>query len=120
MRFAATHKAVSYLMVGTAFLLLALTGELPLLLTLITAVGLVGSYFFDPQTQPWMQRRAYAYVWYALLLVVLVVLVPDVGRRMNYASRERLIYSAQQPAREAAGKPGTALKPAVHPVGEKH
>ena len=80
MRFAATHKAVSYLMVGTAFLLLALTGELPLLLTLITAVGVVGSYFFDPQTQPWMQRRAYAYVWYALLLVVLVVLVPDVGR----------------------------------------
>lgn len=80
MRFAATHKAVSYLMVGTAFLLLALTGELPLLLTLITAVGLVSSYFFDPQTQPWMQRRAYAYVWYALLLVVLVVLVPDVSR----------------------------------------
>lgn len=79
MRFAATHKAVSYLMVGTAFLLLALTGELPILLTLITAAGLCGSYFFDPQSHPWMQRRAYAYLWYALLLVVLVVLVPDVG-----------------------------------------
>ncbi len=79
MRFAATHKAVSYLMVGTAFLLLALTGELPILLTLLTAVGLCGSYFFDPQSHPWMQRRAYAYLWYALLLVVLVVLVPDVS-----------------------------------------
>lgn len=53
-------------------------------------------------------------------LLLILALVPDVGRRMNYASRERLIYSAQQPAREAAGKPGTALKPAVHPVGEKH
>ena len=30
MRFAATHKAVSYLMVTTAFVMLMLTGELPL------------------------------------------------------------------------------------------
>ncbi|MBL9161334.1 MAG: cytochrome C oxidase subunit IV family protein [Planctomycetaceae bacterium] len=53
-------------------------------------------------------------------LLLVLALVPDVGRRMNYASRERLINAAQQPEREAAGKPGTALRPAEHPVGEKH
>lgn len=53
-------------------------------------------------------------------LLLVLALVPDVGRRMNYASRERLINAAEQPKREAAGKPGTALKPAEHPVGEKH
>lgn len=51
-------------------------------------------------------------------LLLVLALVPDIGKRMNYASRERLIYSAEQPEREAAGKPGTALKPAEHPVGE--
>lgn len=53
-------------------------------------------------------------------LLLVLALVPDVGLRMNYASRERLINAAQQPEREAAGKPGTALRPAEHPVGEKH
>ena len=35
MRFAATHKAVSYLMVTTAFVMLMLTGELPLWLSVL-------------------------------------------------------------------------------------
>jgi hypothetical protein len=39
---------------------------------------------------------------------------------MRNASHERLINAAEQPEREAAGKPGTALRPAEHPVGEKH
>lgn len=77
MRFAATHKAVSYLMVTTAFIMLALTGELPILLTLLTSAGIVGSFFFDPQNQPWMMRRAYSYAWWALLLLVLGLLLPD-------------------------------------------
>ena len=51
-------------------------------------------------------------------LLLVLALVPDVGMRMNYASRERLIYAAEQPEREAKGKPGTALKPVEHPVGE--
>jgi cytochrome c oxidase subunit 4 len=53
-------------------------------------------------------------------LLLVLALVPDVGRRMNYASRDRLVNAAEQPKREAAGKSGTALKPAEHPVGEKH
>ena len=40
MRFAATHKVVSYLMISTAFLVLALSGELAIPITLLTAVGI--------------------------------------------------------------------------------
>jgi cytochrome c oxidase subunit 4 len=53
-------------------------------------------------------------------LLLVLALVPDVGRRMRTASRERMINAAEQPEREAAGEPGTALRPAEHPVGEKH
>jgi cytochrome c oxidase subunit IV len=53
-------------------------------------------------------------------LLLILALVPDVGFRMRNASHERLINAAEQPEREAAGKPGTALRPAEHPVGEKH
>ncbi|MBA3484696.1 MAG: cytochrome C oxidase subunit IV family protein [Pirellulales bacterium] len=51
-------------------------------------------------------------------LLLILALVPDVGLRMRHASHERLIHAAEQREREAAGKPGTALKPAEHPVGE--
>lgn len=53
-------------------------------------------------------------------LLLVLALVPDVGRRMRTASRERMINAAEQPEREAAGEPGTALRPAEHPVGERH
>jgi hypothetical protein len=77
MRFAATHKVVSYLMVTTAFLMLALTGELPALLVLLTACGIVGSFFFDPQAHPFMQGRTYRYLWYATLGGLSLWLLPD-------------------------------------------
>lgn len=77
MRFAATHKVVSYLMVTTAFLMLALTGELPALLVLLTACGLVASFFFDPQVYPFMQGRTYRYIWYAVLCGLSLWLLPD-------------------------------------------
>lgn len=80
MRFAATHKVVSYLMVTTAFLMLALTGELPALLVLLTACGIVGSFFFDPQTHPFMQGRTYRYLWYAALCALSLWLLPDPAR----------------------------------------
>jgi cytochrome c oxidase subunit 4 len=51
-------------------------------------------------------------------LLLILALIPDVGLRMRHASHERLIHAAEQREREAAGKPGTALKPAEHPVGE--
>jgi hypothetical protein len=50
MRFAATHKAVSYLMVTTAFIMLALTGELPILLTLLTSGGMSARSFLIRRT----------------------------------------------------------------------
>ena len=77
MRFAATHKVVSYLMVTTAFLMLALTGELPALLVLLTACGIAGSFFFDPQAHPFMQGRTYRYLWYAVLCGLSLWLLPD-------------------------------------------
>lgn len=79
MRFAATHKAVSYLMVTAAFLMLALSGELPPLLTALSAVGIGVSYFFDPQNRPWMSSRPYRYGWYAALVLSGLLLWPDTG-----------------------------------------
>jgi cytochrome c oxidase subunit 4 len=51
-------------------------------------------------------------------MLLIFALIPDIGLRMRHASHERLIYAAEQPDREAEDKPGTALKPAEHPVGE--
>jgi len=51
-------------------------------------------------------------------LLLVLALVPDIGRRMRYASHERLTYAAEQPEREAEGQPGTALRDIEHPVGE--
>ncbi|MCS6913895.1 MAG: DUF3488 and transglutaminase-like domain-containing protein [Myxococcales bacterium] len=71
MRFAATHKAVSYLMVSTAFSVLALSGELPPELTVLTTVGIVGSYFFEPQRHSFMNHRLYRHGWNLALVVLL-------------------------------------------------
>ena len=53
-------------------------------------------------------------------LLLVLALVPDVGRRMRGANRERLTHAAELSAPAAAGKPGTASHPAEHPAGEKH
>ncbi|HMU39181.1 MAG TPA: DUF3488 and transglutaminase-like domain-containing protein [Pseudomonadota bacterium] len=70
MRFAKTHKAVSYLMVSTAVVMLMLTGELPVWECMLVSVGIVASYFFDPQTRVFMQRDAYGYSLYGTLGLV--------------------------------------------------
>lgn len=75
MRFAATHKVVSYLMVTTAFLMLALTGELPPWLLLLTLAAMGGSYFFDPQQHPLMLRRSYNYSLYGAMLLLSALLL---------------------------------------------
>ncbi len=80
MRFAATHKTVSYLMVSAAFLMLVLTGEVPPLLAGVTGVLLLASFFFDPQAHPRMQSRFYAALWYLALLAALLLLLPDTRR----------------------------------------
>jgi transglutaminase-like putative cysteine protease len=70
MRFAATHKVVSYLMVLTAFAVLALSGELPRELTAVTTVGALLSFPFDPQRRPFMNSRLYKYGWNAILILL--------------------------------------------------
>lgn len=62
MRFAATHKAVSYLMVSTAVLLLILTGEIPFWQSILVLFSIVASFFFDPQKYPFMLGPFYANV----------------------------------------------------------
>ena len=80
MRFAATHKTVSYLMVSVAFVMLVLTGEVPPFLATITGLGLCASFFFDPPAYPFMQSRTFAALWYAALLLAIVLLLPDASR----------------------------------------
>ena len=53
-------------------------------------------------------------------LLLVLALVPDVGRRMRGASRERLTHAAELSAPAAAGKSGPALPPLEDPAGEKH
>lgn len=75
MRFAATHKAVSYLMVTTAFVMLMLTGELPLWLSVLALGAIGGSYFFDPQQHPFMLGRTYNYSLYAVVALLTLLLL---------------------------------------------
>jgi cytochrome c oxidase subunit IV len=53
-------------------------------------------------------------------LLLVLALVPDVGRRMRGASRERLTHAAELSAPAVADKSGPASHPAEHPAGEKH
>lgn len=77
MRFAATHKSVSYLMVSVAFLMLVLAGEVPGILAALTTLGIAGSYFYDPQSHPFMARRSFSFTLYGVLLLSIVLLLPD-------------------------------------------
>ena len=56
-------------------------------------------------------------------LLLVLALVPDVGRRMRYASHERLVYAAEEPADPARGENATTVgphgaKPAPHKPAE--
>lgn len=77
MRFAATHKSVSYLMVSVAFLMLVLAGEVPGILAALTTVAIAGSYFYDPQSHPFMNRRPFSALLYGVLILSLLLLLPD-------------------------------------------
>jgi protein-glutamine gamma-glutamyltransferase len=53
MKFSAVHKLASYLMVVSAFLALALSGELPLFAALLGGAGILGSWFWEaPRVRP--------------------------------------------------------------------
>ncbi|HNN93682.1 MAG TPA: transglutaminaseTgpA domain-containing protein [Pseudomonadota bacterium] len=80
MRFAATHKSVSYLMVSIAFVMLVLAGEVPGILAALTTLGIVGSYFYDPQAHPFMARRSFAFALYGVLLLSVALLLPDASQ----------------------------------------
>ena len=100
MRFAATHKAVSYLMVATAFLVLVLSGELPPALSILTGVGIVSSYFFDPQRYPFLQSRGYN----AGLTTALALLLGLMGlRRAVRQAAEALVHAAKITTGTASG-----------------
>ncbi len=80
MRFAATHKSVSYLMVSVAFLMLVLAGEVPGILAALTTLGIAGSYFYDPQSHPFMARRSFSFALYGVLGLSLLLLLPDASQ----------------------------------------
>ena len=63
MRFSAVHKLASYLMAVSAFLALALSGEIPPAAILLGAVGIVVSWFWEP---PRVRPERWTVVWNAL------------------------------------------------------
>jgi cytochrome c oxidase subunit 4 len=44
-------------------------------------------------------------------MLLVFALVPDIGRRMRYASHERMVYAAETPAGEKHGENATTLTP---------
>lgn len=76
MRFAATHKTVSYLMVSTALLMLVLAGEIPVLLALASTALIIASYFFEPATHPWLVHKRFIWTLYGVALFSCVLLLP--------------------------------------------
>jgi hypothetical protein len=63
MKFSAIHKLASYLMAGTAFLALILSNELGLLTGLLGALGIVGSWFWEP---PRIRLEKWTTIWTAI------------------------------------------------------
>src|SRR5262249_18296136 len=70
MRFSAVHKLASYLMVASAYLALALSGELPLFAALLGGLGIVLWWFWEaPRVRPerwtvwWTSLAVAAFGW---------------------------------------------------------
>ena len=68
MRFAAIHKTSSYLMVACALIPLALSGELPTAILVITLLGGIGSWFFEPSRRQIAHRTAWSVGWNVALI----------------------------------------------------
>jgi hypothetical protein len=49
-------------------------------------------------------------------ILLMLALVPDIGRRMYHASHERMIYAAEVPPGEP--RPGTSHRPPRHQMGQ--
>ena len=63
MRFSIVHKLASYLMVVAAYLALALSGEIPTVVIVLGAVGIVASWFWEP---PRVRPERWTLIWNAL------------------------------------------------------
>src|SRR5215468_1292033 len=63
MRFSFVHKLASYLMAVSAFLALALSGEIPPIAIILGAVGIAASWFWEP---PRVRPERWTLVWNAL------------------------------------------------------
>ncbi len=51
-------------------------------------------------------------------MLLIFALVPDIGRRMTYASHERLTYAAEQPQSAVVQGEADSAHDVQHPVGE--
>jgi len=63
MRFSGVHKLASYLMVVSAYLALVLSGEIAIAAIVLGAVGIVGSWFWEP---PRVRPERWTLIWNAL------------------------------------------------------
>ena len=70
MRFASVHKVSSYLMVASAFAVLALSGELAAPWLLFTIVGGVASYFIEPTRHRFARSIFWSRGWNVLTLAL--------------------------------------------------
>lgn len=80
MRFSAVHKVASYLMVGAAFLALALSRELPPLVVALTAAGGALSFFAEPSRHALFRHRSWSTSWNALTLAAFAWTILDALR----------------------------------------
>lgn len=91
MRFSAVHKFASYLMVGAAFLALALSRELSLPVLALTAAGIAGSWFAEPQRIALLRRAAWTTTWNVVTLLGFGLAVLEAVRGEVLASGVRFL-----------------------------
>jgi protein-glutamine gamma-glutamyltransferase len=77
MRFSALHKTVSYLMVTTAVVAVALGPDLSMVATALTALGIIASWFVEP---PRVSVGRFAAAWNVATVVFFFYLVTEVVR----------------------------------------
>jgi transglutaminase-like putative cysteine protease len=77
MRFAATHKLTSYLMVLSALLAIGLPGALPPVAAALALAGVIGSYFWEP---PRIRFERWTTLWNVATVACFLLVVADIAR----------------------------------------
>jgi transglutaminase-like putative cysteine protease len=90
-RFSAVHKFASYLMIGAAYLALALSRELSLPVLALTTAGIVLSWFAEPQRIALLRRPAWATAWNVVTLIGFGLAVLEAVRGEVLASGVRFL-----------------------------